>query len=181
MKKKNRKSNKYSHKTKKYIFICSLLGLLVGALSYTIYITNLLEPKVDEVTANYISFNNKNATDMLKISNMKKMSDKLGKSAYNNQKVKMEITGEENSSYEIIIYTLNNQVDEQYINCYLEGNNETVWKKLSELEENSEGGKILFKSTSKNKRMTLKMWIDNDYTKDIENTAFEIKIKSSEE
>ena len=55
-------------KIKTYILI-----FMVMMMSYTL-INHSPKPQMNELTTSYISFNNSNATDMMKIKNLKKMN-----------------------------------------------------------------------------------------------------------
>ena len=102
---KNKKKKKIYFKK---IFICSILGILVFLLTYFIFETNVLEPKINELTTSYISFSN-NKTDKLRINNIKKLSNKIGKSSFNNSNLVLDITGDKEDLYNIVIYKINNK------------------------------------------------------------------------
>jgi len=50
---------------KKKVITCIVLGIFVITLSYLIFKTNILEPKLNELTTSYISFNTENNSDIL--------------------------------------------------------------------------------------------------------------------
>ena len=156
------------------IFLC----LLVIGLSFLIIKTDILSPKIDEATASYISFNNKNSTDMLKISNLYKMGDTIGQSIINSNYVKFNVEGEPNYRYEILIDTITNSIDEKYIKYSFSIGNKVIVSTLDKLDINEDSEKILYKGeVNKNDKITIHMWISKEYRKNIDNTSFEIKIK----
>ena len=119
----------------------------------------------------------KNSTDMLKINNINKKSDKLGKSSWNNKSIVLDIDGEKDKEYQIIIYPIIKDVDNKYIKVYLKDNKELVNTNLDELKDSEDGGKIIHQGKINNKKKILRMWIDEDYKDKINNNSFEIKIK----
>lgn len=155
----------------KRIFICSILGILVFLLTYFIFETNILEPKVNEITTSYISFSN-NRTDELKINNIKKLSNKIGKSSFNNSSLKLNITGDNDTLYNIVIYKINSNIDDNYIKCFID--KEIT---LSEVETTSNNGKIIYSGKINNKNKVLRMWIDKKYKGKVKNNSYEIKIE----
>ena len=155
----------------KKISTCIILGIFVITLSYFIFKTNILEPKLNELTTSYISFNNINNTDILKLNNINKMSDTKAKSILNNSTIKLNITGNKNEEYYIVVYK-DSDIDDKYINCYI---NKKV--NLSEVETTSDGGKIIYTGKIDNKTKILKMWIDKSYKDKVKDNSFEIKIK----
>ena len=73
-------------KKEKHIFswiLMIVLIIIVFCLSALIFNTDYLSPKIDELTTSYISFNNVESTDIIKISNIKRMDDDTGKSYRN--------------------------------------------------------------------------------------------------
>jgi hypothetical protein len=138
-----------------------------------------LEPKVNELTASYISFNNKNTTDMLRINNIIKLSDKIGKSKFNYKQVTFNVEGNKDSYYEIVLYSLMNDIDEKYIYFQLEDNDKFFSNSLSKLESSEDGGKIVYQGQIKNSnKKTIRMWISKKYANKIGDSSFEVKIKS---
>ena len=90
-KKKTTKKNKQTKSLLNTILLC----ILVLGISYLIFETNILEPKIDGVTASYISFDNLNSTDMMKIKDLSKLSDEVGKSNLNTSKAEFDVAGKE--------------------------------------------------------------------------------------
>ena len=82
-KKRTKKTRQARHNSRiilhKKIVLCVFLCTLVIILGYIILLSNVLEPKINQLTASYISFNNRNSTDMLRINNLEKMSNKKGR------------------------------------------------------------------------------------------------------
>lgn len=156
---------------KKKVITCIVLGIFVITLSYLIFKTNILEPKLNELTTSYISFNTKNNSDILEIKNINKMSDTTAKSILNNSSLKLDITGTKNEEYYVVVYK-NSNIDDKYINCYI---NKKV--NLSEVETTKDGGKIIYTGKIDNKTKVLKMWIDKSYKDKVNDNSFEIRIK----
>jgi len=156
---------------KKKVITCIVLGIFVITLSYLIFKTNILEPKLNELTTSYISFNTKNNSDILEIKNINKMSDTTAKSIINNSSLKLDITGTKNEEYNVVVYK-NSNIDDRYINCYI---NKKV--NLSEVETTKDGGKIIYTGKIDNKTKVLKMWIDKSYKDKVNDNSFEIRIK----
>ena len=156
---------------KKKVITCIVLGIFVITLSYLIFKTNILEPKLNELTTSYISFNTKNNSDILEIKNINKMSDTTAKSILNNSSLKLDITGTKNEEYNVVVYK-NSNIDDKYINCYI---NKKV--NLSEVETTKDGGKIIYTGKIDNKTKVLKMWIDKSYKDKVNDNSFEIRIK----
>lgn len=172
-----------SRYTKKDVFkisiIMTIMIILIIILTFIILETNLLEPKKDDTATNYISFNNSNATDMLKVSNLKRMSNEKGISDKNESITKFEVTGDKDSIYQIVLYHIGNSIDEEFIHFCLEDTNELDNNILSEMTENNSGGRIIYEGIIDGKKeFELKMWIDKEYEDDINNISYEIKIKS---
>lgn len=157
-----------------------VLFLLVCALTYYVFNTDWLNPRINEITASYISLNNNDTTDMLKITNLRKMSDNKGKSDRNNCTQSFQVLGSKNAEYKIVLYHLGNSVEEEYVNFYLtneKGNK--IEGILGEQEETYDGGKVLYEGTiQKGKKWNLKMWVDKEEKKEIENVSYEIRIKA---
>ncbi len=177
MKKRNHKQ--YIKQLCSSIGICFLLLLIVGFMSYTIFQTDFLEPKVDELTTSYISFNNKNATDMLKISNIKVMSNQKGESLLNDRYAKFQVSGAK-GEYQVLLYPLTNTIDSEYLHFYLDKEETYLTGTLDSLEETEDGGIILYSGNleEKEEKFLLRMWIDKKYKGNSNHTSFEIKIKS---
>ena len=117
-KRKSKRQQKQRKKIHNKIIQCTILSIFVLGFSYVIFQTDYLEPKINETTASYISFNNKNTTDMLKIQNIQKMSDQKGKSTLNSKFLKIDISGEESKEYEIVLYSIENKIEPEFINIY---------------------------------------------------------------
>lgn len=176
-KKRYTKKNVYQEALK-----TSLLLVLVLTIAYFIFQTDMLTPSIDKVTTSYISFNDTNKTDMIKLSNLEILSDKVGKSRKNKSKEILIIEGNKNDKYEIVLYHLGNNIDDAYVKYYLKSSKGDVLEGiLKDVKEEKDGGKIIFSSTiEKNKEWTIQMWIiNNDITKSIEatNISYEVRIK----
>jgi hypothetical protein len=176
MKIKKRRKKKKEHTLKK-IAPCILLCLIVLVLAYVIFQTNILAPHINETTASYISFNNKNTTDMLKIKNIEKMSDERGKSVLNQKSVTIKVTGEKKKEYEILLYRNENIIKEKYIKYSLKNKNIEMTNTLEKLPIRADGGMVLYQGMIDNSSIILRMWVSNDYSKSVKENPFEIRIK----
>lgn len=163
----------------KYNFFCFLSCTLVLCLTFLIFKTDFLKPKLNEMTASYISFNNSNTTDMLKISNLEKSSDKVGKSNVNKKYLDFNISGMKGTTYDIVVYPINKENDLKNIKFYLAKNDiELFVDTLYNKQVSKDGGIIIYqgKITNKNK-ITIRMWLTRKYHQNTHNLSFEVKIK----
>lgn len=174
MSKKKRKKQKKDNKYLKVL--CLFLVTLILSFAYIMKEHNNLEPQLNELTTSYISFNNSNVTDRLTISNLKNMSERIGKSKWNESRLIIPISGDKNRPYEIIIYPINKDTNEEYIEIYIQHKKENIRKKLSELESSTNGGKILYQGKVDHSSVVVNMWISNKYRTKDDNNSFEIKI-----
>lgn len=174
------RKQRYTRKdvVKSYLLAISLL-LLTLSLAYFIKTTDILEPKLDLVSTSNISFNNSNATDMLKISNLKKLTEEKGKSSKNKSMTKISISGSKDAEYQIVLYHIGNMVAEEYVHYELSNSKVLLTGNLSSADENNDGGRIIYEGSIKdNKEFELKMWLDKEYEENINNVSYEIRIKS---
>lgn len=179
MVKKDKKIKLYKELIKN-IFLCIILFILITTLSHFIFLKLKIKSQIDPITANYISFNNGNTTDMLKINNLSKLSDKNGKKDTNKAKAFFKITGKKNSIYNIVIYPKNNKYDLKNIKFFLkdEDNQKLATSNLDNLEKTSDGGIIIYQGKlKKDNQLNLYMWLTKKYKKPNDLT-FEIKIKA---
>jgi len=174
MSKKKKKKQKTESKYQKVI--CLFLIALIISFAYIIKELKNKEPQLNEFTTNYISFNNSKATDRLTISNLKNMSERIGKSKWNESRLSIPISGEENQPYEIVIYPINKETKDEYIEIYIQHKKENIRKKLSDLESYTNGGKILYQGKVDHSSVVVNMWISNKYKTKDDNNSFEIKI-----
>lgn len=173
-KKKKTKKTKY-----KLVPITIILVLFVFFFGYIILETDYLQPGIDELTASYISFNNAKPTDILKIPNIKKMNDNKGKTKYNDNNISFEVIGDKDKSFEILLYSVGNNIDESNIKFYLENKNDSKEGKLIDFETDIDNGKIIYKGKlTNNNKYKLYVWIDNNYKGSTKNISYEIRIKS---
>ena len=96
-------------------FISVFLFVFIVTLFFVLTDSSLFQPKVNEETFKYISFNNRNTTDMLQINDIKRMSDDRGKSNKNKKFIEFSATGEKNLDYDVILYPIINAIDYKYI------------------------------------------------------------------
>ena len=162
MKNKKKKNNRIK---KRSIVLLIFIVVLTISVFYLINETKLLIPKIDEATASYISFNNSNSTDMLKINNIKRMKHKIGKSFLNTYKETFNVSGTKNENFNIELYSIGNKIDKKYINYVLLKNNNIIEiGNLENKEETNNGGIILYQGKIINDNSyEIKMWIDADY------------------
>ena len=165
---------------KRSIVLLIFIVVLTISVFYLINETKLLIPKIDEATASYISFNNSNSTDMLKINNIKRMKHKIGKSFLNTYKETFNVSGTKNENFNIELYSIGNKIDKKYINYVLLKNNNIIEiGNLENKEETNNGGIILYQGKIINDNSyEIKMWIDEDYKEKPQNVSYEIKINS---
>lgn len=182
-KKESKRKKKTTQEAKLYraAIACLVLSVSVIFLSYFVITASSLKPEINEETANYISFNNSNTTDMMKISNLQKMSDKKGISKVNENSIDFKITGKKGSNYSIIIYPINNKNDLKKIKFYLtEDKRKVAYSSLDTIKESKEdGGIIIYQGTITNSdsNYNLRMWLSKDYHQNANNISFEIKVK----
>lgn len=150
-----------------------VLVILVIVLSLIILKTDILKNSINKTTASYISTYNKTTTDMLEINNIAKMSDSKGKSNRNKSELNINVRGDKEKEYEIVLYSKVNNIPNEHIKVFIEDK----VKRLSELEDSLDNGKIIYKGKKYNKNMILRLWIDNEYKESIKNNSFEVKIK----
>lgn len=177
MKNKEKKNNRI--KKRSIVLLIFIVVLTISAF-YLINGTELLIPKIDEATASYISFNNSNSTDMLKINNIKRMKHNIGKSFLNTYKETFNVSGTKNENFNIELYSIGNKIDKKYINYVLLKNNNIIEiGNLENKEETNNGGIILYQGKIINDNSyEIKMWIDEDYKEKTQNVSYEIKINS---
>lgn len=156
------------------------LIIIVFTIGYSIFFTDFLSPSLNEMTASYISFNNNSTTDMIKVNNLKRMSDKKGISNKNKSKESFSVTGRLESTYQIVLYHLGSNLDEKYVKYQLENEKNKIFSGiLSNNEVTPDGGFIIYEGTLKEgKRWTLKMWASKEYKNSVDNVSYEIRIKT---
>ena len=172
-KKKERRQKEYQ----KSLTSCILMGIIVICVGLLIANINFNEPNINELTTSFISFNNKNTTDMLKVTNIEKMSDKRGNSRWNPHSLTINITGEKNQSYEIVLYPLTNPIEDNYIRYVVKIGKEETKDHLLNPESTDDGGKIIYRGTIHNRKTTIRLWIADEYRGKVTQNAFEIKIR----
>ena len=169
--------------TKKHVYYASfktgVLLVLAVVFGYSILHSTWLTPKINELSASYISLNNTETTDILKVTNLDKQTDKRGMSRRNKSTQFFKMTGQRNAQYQIVLYHLGSIVDEKYVKFYLENEmGKTIQGNLEKQSETYDGGKVLFEGNMmEGQNWTLRMWIDEDYSKSVGNISYEIRIK----
>lgn len=173
---KGRYTKKDLIKVSSLIFV---LILLIGILTCVILKANLTKPKMNDAATSYISFNNSNATDMLKVSNLTKLSDEKGVGDKNKSTTSFTISGEKDTVYQIVLYHIGNMISEDYVHFRLKDKKVLEENILSEMTETDSGGRIIYEGIiDGEKDFELKMWVDKRYEKEIKNISYEIKLKS---
>ena len=173
---------KYTKKSVyKSAFTTFVLIVLVVLCAHFIFQTDWLKPRFNELLASYISLNNLNTTDILKVSNLKKMTNKKGISYHNKSKKEFQVTGQREIKYQIVLYHVGEKIEEEYIHFYLENEKKVkIEGILSEQSETNDGGKMIYEGTiQEGKNWTIKMWIDKEYKKKGNNVSYEIRIKTN--
>ena len=174
MTKKKKKSQKeYSF----FLFSSVIVCLTAILLNYIIFETDIIKPKLNETTMSYITFNNRDTTDMLKIKNIKKMADQKGKSFRNNSRIRLKAKGEKNTEYIVVLYPITNNIEENNIKYLLKKRQEKISNSLNNLQNTQDGGKILYEGKIDNQEIDIQLWISKDYSEKINENSFEIKIK----
>ena len=169
--------------TKKDVFIrrmyTSILLVLVFVLSYYAFISYNSKSQLDELTTSYISFNNNDTTDMMKITNLKKMSNSNGVSFKNKSMKRFEVSGEIGERYQIVLYHIGNVIDNKYVHYSLVVNNKVKETNvLSNVVYSENGGLVIYDGKiEKNNNCILKMWVDNSYRDSVKNVSYEVRIK----
>lgn len=161
-------------------FITAILLVLVISISYFIMTTDILSPKVNELTASYISFNNSNSTDMIKVSSLNKMSNTKGISYKNKSTTNFKVEGKKGSKFKIVLYHLGNMIEDEYVKFALMKKNKVILEdNISNMKETNDDGRIIYEGTiKKTEEYTINMWIDKSYEKSPINISYEVKIKS---
>ena len=174
-----KKIKRYSRKSiYKISFVAIILVFIVVFLGYFIIKTDYLYTGINEATRKYISFNNTDATDILNISNITKTTSKHWRSILNQSSVLFKIEGDSNKEFDIVIYPINNTVEEKYIYYYLVLNNKKITGNLSSVLTKEDGGKIIYHGTTNDSdTYRLNMWISDSYNEKGKNISYEVKIK----
>ncbi|MBP5678923.1 MAG: hypothetical protein J6X28_03750 [Bacilli bacterium] len=178
---KKKKKRVTQKQVTKAAFLTACLIILVGIVSYGLLSFSETPSKVNALSASYLSLKNNNTTDMLKISNFQKLTEAKGISSKNPCNQTFQITGKRDKTYQIVLFHLGDVVEEEWIEYQL--TNEKGLKEkgiLSQKEQTQDGGRILWEGTMKEgKNWNLKMWITKSYPNEVNNIAYEIRIKES--
>ena len=181
-KKLSKRQQKQRRQLLKNIVISSLMFFLVLGISYLIFKTDILQPEVNEITASYISFYNNDTTDMIKINNIKKLSDDIGKSVVNTKSYELVVSGEVDSNYQVVVYPMINNIDLRYINFSITKGNITYNNSLNEMPNALDDGIVVYNGKVDNeKNITIRLWVSKEYEGDIDNNSFSIKINPGQE
>ena len=175
---KKKKKQQQKIKLRQLSIICLFLIFTIVLLSYITLNKVILNTQLNEKTTSYISFNNSNTTDHLTISNLKVLSNNLGKSNWNKSRLTIPVKGNKNQEYEIVLYPLHEDKISEYVEVYVHNKKTRTVKKISELENNSDGGKILYQGKIDNNKTSINMWISNKYKGKTNDNSYEIKIKT---
>ena len=178
MPKKEKEKENQKKKTIKVVTSAITILILLLGINYIAFQTNLLNPRIDNKTLQYISFYNKETTDSLIIKNIKKMKDKKGKTNKNKNFLNFNVTGKKNKKYEVVLYDKVDEIDEKCVHIYLEHNNKKIESNLKKLKSSKDGGKIIYQGKVDSNNIILFMWISKSCSKKIKDNFFEVKIKS---
>ena len=161
------------------LILTAFLVVMVFALTYFTVLSDELNPKINELTTSYISFNNNDTTDMIKITNLKKMSNSNGMSFKNKSAKKFKVTGEVGDRYRIILFHTGNDIDNGFVHYSLHVNGDVKENNvLSNVPTLEDGGIVIYDGVvNEDGECVLKMWIDNSYDKNIKNISYEVRIK----
>ena len=174
-------NNKEKYTKRKLIRSWILMIILVVAvffLSVFIFNTDYLSPKVDELTASYISFNNVESTDIIKVSNIKKMNDTNGKSYKNKSSVSFNVNGKKGTNYEVVLYPIGTILNNCNVKFYLENNVDKITNNLNNMDRKVDDGIVVYKSTiGKEGKFKLKLWVDDSCDEKFKNLSYEVKVK----
>ena len=162
--------------------MCIITGvLLLAVICIGGYISsaNLDFVPFDELTANYISFNNSNTTDMIKVSNLERLSDTKGISFRNRSNKDFQVLGNKNQKFKIILYHIGTVISDEYIHFSLSHKEKEIIRyTLDQMQETPNGGKIIYEGVIKdNEDWNLKMWVDHSYKGNVKNISYEIRIQ----
>lgn len=172
-----KRKNKQKEIAKTISIILILIILLLG-INYIAYQTNFLKPHIDTKTIEYISFYNKEITNSILIKNIRKMSNKKGKTNRNKSSLNLNITGKSGEKYEVVLYSQTANIDENFINTFLEHKNEKKTRILQNLQDSNDGGKIIYQGEVDNSNIILRLWVSKKYSSKVKGNSFEVRIKS---
>ena len=163
-----RRTKKQQLIIKKKKLVCIFLCLLVSVFGYFILLTDSFKPKLNTLTTNYISFNNRISTDMLRFDNLKRMSNKKGIALANYKSLNFTIPKGKDVNYDIELVPINNEIEDKYVHYILNGEHKTLDK-----------GRIIYQgNVSDNTKICLYMWIAKEYKGKCNNISYEVRIKS---
>ena len=152
---------------------------IMFVLSYYVYNSYNSKSKLDELTTSYISFNNNDTTEMMKITDLKRMSNSTGVSFKNKSLKNFDISGDVGERYQIVLYHIGNVIDNKYVHYSLIINNKVKdTNTLNNMIYSENGGLVIYDGKiEKNNNCILKMWVDNSYHDSVKNISYEVRIK----
>lgn len=159
--------------------ITGILLILVICIGGIISNSNFNVVPFDEVTASYVSFNNSDTTDMIKVSNLEKLSDTKGVSFRNRSSKNFQVLGDKNLKFKIVLYHIGTVIEDEYIHFSLSHKGKEIIRyTLDQMQESSNGGKIIYEGVIKDQDdWNLKMWVDHSYKGVVKNISYEIRIQ----
>ena len=168
--------------TNKFVVSCTflvLLFLLVVGFSYYLFGDKYLKFGINHNTVNNISFNDLFSSDTILIKNIKQLSDKKGKRS---KAIELNISGDSNLEYEIILVPVSVDVDFKDIKYYLTDENDNFLKSDNlgtSILSNDYSGHIIYSGVLNNseEKLKLRIWINEKINKDIKYNSFEVKVK----
>lgn len=172
-----RKNKKQQLIIRRKVIVCFLLCFFTIILGYLILLTNCFRPKLNEITTNYISFNNYSSTDMLKIDKLHKMSDKKGIRLAKFKSLNFRVPGEKNLKYDIVVIPFNSIIEDKYVHYMLTVDGRSEVKTLDSVDSENGDEKIIYHGKN-NINVSLYMWVSKEYKKKVSDISYEVKIKS---
>ena len=159
--------------------LTGILVVFVFAFTFFTLLSDEFNTKINELTTSYISFKNNDTTDMIKITNLKKMSNSNGVSFKNQSTKKFSISGDVGEKYRIILYHTGNEIDSKFVHYSLRINGKDKEKSvLNKMPTIDNGGIVIYDGIIEDKNdCVLKMWVDNSYNKSVKNISYEVRIK----
>lgn len=175
MKKKTKKT--IQKRIIKQSIICTTTVLLIVLLNIVVFKNKMITPKLDEITTSYVSLYNLDTTDMLKITNIEKMSEKKGNSKLNNKSISFTVTSENKEEYVVILYEIQSDIPTEYIRIAVDDNKKTTVSSLDKFEKKDDGGRIIYTGKANKNNIKIKMWVSEKYKDKVNDTSFEMRIK----
>jgi len=192
MKTKKKKKKKYSKKQQmkrelqrkiivSSLSICVLFALIIG-LGFMLINSSLLSDKINATTASYITFKNVFENNDMIVSDLRKLSDSRGMNLNDDAFIEIDVKGQKDTGFDIVLVPINNSVDYKYINFYLTDSDDNVieFDKLSNVSGEMVELKLysgIISDEKKDNTYKLRLWIDKEYENDDWISSFEVQLK----